>query len=153
MRLRRCREPGDPSARARYAGDTTTVANPMTATTQTSRPPAASTTIHFPTTGSLSEPSSSTLSARARPAVTNPPATASIVTTRRGARTTSPAMTAGTATTAQASCSRLVTQRPQCGAVAGAELGEDPLVEEAGDERDQHEIERDAELDRERRAA
>ena len=76
-------------------------------------------------------------------------ATASAVTTRRGATTMSTARIAGAATTAHASCSRLVTQRPQRGAVAGPELGEDPLVEDARDERDQHQIERDAELDRE----
>ena len=56
--------PSELSAPARYAGETRTVASPTTATTETSSAPAASTTIHFPTTGSLSERSSSTPSAR-----------------------------------------------------------------------------------------
>ena len=49
------------------------------------------------------------------------------------------ATAAGAAMTAHASCSRLVTQRPQRGGVACAELGEDPLVEHACDECDEQE--------------
>ncbi len=57
---------------------------------------------------------------------------------------------AGAPTARTASDSRLVTQAPQRGGVAGAELGEDPLVEDGRDERDERQVERDAELDRER---
>ena len=64
----------------------------------------------------------------------------------RDARVTA-AVSAGAASTAQASVSRLVTQAPQRRAVAGAELGEDPLVEDGRDERDERQVERDAELD------
>src|SRR5205823_14128066 len=78
---------------------------------------------------------------------------ATAVTRRRAVSITSAAVIAGTPTTPCASNSRLVTQSPQCCAVACSELREDPLVEHTGDQRDEHEIERDAELDRERGAA
>ena len=63
------------------------------------------------------------------------------------------AVRAGSATAASASVSRLVTEALQHRRVAGAELGEDPLVEDDGDDRDQHEVEGDAELDRQGRPA
>ena len=47
----------------------------------------------------------------------------------------------------------VVTEAPQRGGVAGAELGEDPLVEHACDEGDQQQVDGDADLDRERRRA
>src|SRR6476659_7167654 len=47
------------------------------------------------------------------------------------------AVSAGAASVAQASVSRLVTEAPQCRAVARAELGEDPLVEDGRHEHDE----------------
>ena len=47
--------------------------------------------------------------------------------------------------------SRLVTEHPQGGAVACSELREDPVVEEGRDDGDEDEIERDTQLDGERR--
>ena len=55
----------------------------------------------------------------------------------------------GATRTAVASHSLVVTEAPQRGGVAGAELGEDPLVEDARDEGDQQQVDGDAELDRE----
>src|SRR6266540_266918 len=80
-------------------------------------------------------------------------ASATTLTRRRGTTSTTAAVRAGTAIIAAASSSRLVTQRPQSGAIPRAELGKDPLVEHGGHERDENEVERDAELDRNRGAA
>jgi len=74
-------------------------------------------------------------------------------TARRGATTVAAAASAGTATTRRARSSRLVTQAPQRRSVACAKLREDPFVEHHRDERDQRQVERNAELDCRGRAA
>ena len=72
---------------------------------------------------------------------------------RRRSGTTAAATipSSGVTSTAAASHSLVVTEAPQRCGVAGTELGEDPLVEDAGDERDQQQVDGDADLDRERR--
>jgi len=77
----------------------------------------------------------------------NAPTIATTCTCRRGAAAASAAASAGTATTSSARSSRLVTQAPQCGRVARAELGEDLLVEHRGDDRHERQVEGYAQLD------
>ena len=114
-------------------------------------PPAASTTSRLPTSGSPGSPSASAASASASAAVAE----------RAGDRDSrhesvaasaqmTAAVSAGAASAVQASVSRLLTEAPQRRAVAGAELGEDPLVEDGRDEDDEREVERDAQLDQRR---
>src|SRR5215204_4891007 len=95
----------------------------------------------------------STDSATASAATSTATKRASPVTRPVGASRKSTAPSAGRAITANARSSRLVTQRPQGRAVGGAELREDPLVEDDRDHGDEHQVQGDAELDRDRRTA
>ena len=106
----------------------------------------------FSATGSPGSPSASAASASARAADGNAPPKATAVTRRRGTSEMITAVSAGAASTVQASVSRLITQAPQRRAVSRAELGEDPLVEHGRDEHDQREVERHTELDQRRRS-
>jgi hypothetical protein len=117
------------------------------AMTPTRRPPAASTAMRSPTNASPGFPSASAASASASAADANAPPTATAVTRRRGASEMTTAVSAGAATTVQASVSRLITQAPERRAISRAELGEDPLVKHCRDEHDQRQVERHTELD------
>src|SRR4051794_12636895 len=129
----------------RYDGDTTTLASPTAPITATSSPPAGSTTSQCSTSGLLGDANATAASAAEPAALTSAPAR---TTTREGTIATVSAVSAGAPTTTRASTSRLVTETPQRGRVACAELGEDLLVEDAGDERDERQVERDSALDR-----
>src|SRR6266540_1021177 len=120
----------------RYAGDTTKLASPTRPMTPTSSPAAASTTTQSPTNGDPGSASATAHSPTARPPVASAHTIATAVTVRRGARAESTAPSAGAAVTPSASSSRLVTQAPERRGVARAELGEDALVEDRGNERD-----------------
>src|SRR5581483_9172638 len=131
---------------------TSTLAAPTTPITPT-RIPAAGSTISQAVSNVVPGAASVTAaSVTAAAAETAAPAIATGPIARRGAAAATAAVTAGSSATATASSSRLVTQAPQGGDVAGAELREDPLVEHDGDGRDQRQVAGDAQLDRSRGA-
>src|SRR5437588_5611867 len=121
--------------------------------TASSRPPGASTTSHRLIEGLAGACRIHALSAIDGTLTGTATATATAITKRRGTTAIVAATSAGSPTAARANSSRLVTQRPQCRGIPGAEFREDPLVERRGDQRDEHQIERDPKLDRERCAA
>ena len=88
-----------------------------------------------------------------RDAVRTAIAASTRVSRARGTTAAATTPTTGATSTRATSHSLGVTEAPQGGGVAGAELGEDPLVEHACDECDQQEIDGDTDLDRERRLA
>ncbi len=96
---------------ARYAGETSTLASPTRPVTPTSSPAAASTAIRLSTEVVPGSPSATPARATARAAAGYAPVTATRVARRRGATATSAAISTGAAMTAQASASRLVTER------------------------------------------
>src|SRR5829696_3292183 len=104
-------------------------------------------------TGSPEARRARTVSASASAAVGIAARRASPVTRLLGASRKSTATSAGRAIRASARSSRLVTESSQGRAVGGAELREDPLVEDDGDHGDEHQVEGNAELDRDRRTA
>ena len=114
----------------------------------TSNPPAASTTIQRPSCGDAGSASAIDASATARDAEAPAVITAARASARSGtsAERTTPA--AAVASTAIASHSRLATKAPEGRRVAGAELGEDPLVKDARDDGEQQQVDRDPDLDR-----
>src|SRR5581483_1719449 len=116
-------------------------------------PAAGSTTSQCSTSARPGRASETVASAPAAAAATSAPPAATRPTARAGTAAAASAVSAGAATTASASVSRLVTQAPERRRVAASELGEDPLVEDDRDERDQGQVEGDAELDRHRRPA
>src|SRR5258708_6235516 len=112
------------------------LARPTMPVMPTIKPPAAATAIHLEANGcpgSLSAPVASTM---ASAPLGNAHTSATRGTRARGTRASSTEVVTGAAITAIASVS-LVTQAPECRGVAGAELGEDPLMEDSRDEDDQ----------------
>ena len=135
---------------ARNAGEASALASPTMPITPTMSPAAASITTQSDTSSAAGSASATTASAIAAAPEPASPASATACTARRGTMITPSAVTAGSPTARRASVSRLVTQALQDGGVAGAELREDPLVEDGRDQCDERQVERHAKLDPER---
>ena len=148
VRARRCSRTTDDPIERRYEGDMITLPSP-TSTDHTDEQagrsvdddPLAHERLVRSRERDGCQPSAAT-------ELATPPATATGPTARRGARETSTAAAAGNATASNARSSRLVTEAPQSGRVSRAELDKDPLVEHTGDERDEQQVDGDADLDR-----